>query len=244
MSTSRITFDLKKLNRVACILTETQDLQEIKTIRDKAEAARKYAQNSGLGLSVQNQAAELKLVAERRAGKLLAEMRLRGGDKRSKSHDEISRLEHFGIDRNNSSRWQQEAAVPERVFKQYVAEANKHGREITSQELLRLAKTIQGNNGRAREKPNTRAYSNGTANRNGEDLLPAVLVTPDRLREIRDGLNEIQAHRSLLEAILEPVCHSWKARLKTGERRIVLRLLTEIETIVLEIGGALSCPSE
>lgn len=37
----------------------------------KSEAARKYAQSAGMGLDIQNHAAEVKLLAERKAGELL-----------------------------------------------------------------------------------------------------------------------------------------------------------------------------
>ena len=47
------------LQGAALALAETDSLHEIKKIRDKAEAVRKYAQTAALGHAVQNDAAEL-----------------------------------------------------------------------------------------------------------------------------------------------------------------------------------------
>ena len=44
--------------------------------------------------------------AERRAGEMLAEMELQGGDRKSKSHDVTLKLDDLGINKKQSSRWQ------------------------------------------------------------------------------------------------------------------------------------------
>ena len=49
-------------------------IDEVKQIRDRAEALRHYARQQGLSLEMQNRCAEIKLRAERRAGEILAEM--------------------------------------------------------------------------------------------------------------------------------------------------------------------------
>src|SRR5262245_49221700 len=49
-------------------------VDEVKDIRDKAEALRLYLKQAGESLEMQNAIAEIKLRAERRAGALLAEM--------------------------------------------------------------------------------------------------------------------------------------------------------------------------
>jgi len=130
--------DLQVLSRFSRALAETTDLKEVKTIRDRAEAVRHYARSAALGFEIQNQAAELKLRAERRAGELLAGVVSHGGDRKSSSHDENLILADLGIDHNQSARWQREAAIPQETFEEYVRSANQSGRELTSQGLLKL----------------------------------------------------------------------------------------------------------
>ena len=55
---------------MARALTKTADFNEVKEIRDWADAARKFGGGAGLGPEFKRQAAELTLRAERRGGEL------------------------------------------------------------------------------------------------------------------------------------------------------------------------------
>ena len=131
--------ELSILSRAQKVLAEARSIDEIKAIRDKAEAARKYAQSAALGLEIQNQAAELKLRAERKVGTLLAELQLQGGDRKSKLHDATLKLEDLGITRTQSRRWQVEASVSDEEFERYIRTSNDLGREISAASVTRLA---------------------------------------------------------------------------------------------------------
>jgi N6-adenosine-specific RNA methylase IME4 len=130
---------LAELDRVRLALATVADLRQIMDLRDRAEAIRRHAKAADLGLEMQNQAAELKLVAERRAGKLLEGIPLHGGDRKSGHWDEM-RLKKLGISQNASSRWQREASLPEEDFQQYLQQTRDAGRVPTSQDLLGLAR--------------------------------------------------------------------------------------------------------
>jgi hypothetical protein len=131
--------ELKILAEIAQSLGEITDLREVKSLRDRAEAARHNAQIAGLGLNFRNQAAEVMLRAERRAGKLLANLINHGGNRKTRSHVENSKLSELDIDHNQSARWQREASVPDAVFEEHIAVLKKAGKEITARGLLRLA---------------------------------------------------------------------------------------------------------
>ena len=60
----------------------------------------------GQSLEMQNQCAEIKLRAERRAGELLAEATRRGGDRKAKSNLHDVSLKDVGISHIQSHRWQ------------------------------------------------------------------------------------------------------------------------------------------
>jgi hypothetical protein len=132
--------ELTLLDKAKRALANANNFDQIKDIRDKAEAVRKYAQSASLGLEIQNRAAEVKLRAERQAGKLLSQLMLRGGDRRSKSRHDRVKLDDLGISRNQSTRWQIQAKVPENIFATYVRDTCDAGKELTSANLMRIAK--------------------------------------------------------------------------------------------------------
>ena len=85
-----------------------------------------YAKAANLGRDMQNDAAEIKLEAEVRAGELLKAMEKRHGARdRAASHDTIPLLPDLGIKPDQSSRWQRIASVPAKERAAYVAEARE-----------------------------------------------------------------------------------------------------------------------
>lgn len=143
---------LALLSQAHRAIAEAGSVDEIKSIRDKAEAARKYAQVAGLGLEIQNYAAEVKLRAERRAGMMLAKLRLHGGDRREETSEERVTLDEIGVSKDQSSRWQLAAVVPEKTFARYVEETVREHGEVTTAGLVRIARDIRSKQ-KQREKP-------------------------------------------------------------------------------------------
>lgn len=142
-------------------------IDEVKDIRDKAEALRLYAKQSGDTLEMQNRCAEIKMRAERRAGEILREMKANGqrhpGGRQIESHDDTQTLEDMGISKTQSSRWQKLASIPERRFDEFVSDTKGRKEELTSKGAQRLAvnprpkvpngKKSSNTNGHARTKP-------------------------------------------------------------------------------------------
>ncbi len=115
-------------------LDAATDIFEVKTVRDKAAVMENYLRQQGDSLIVQNRAAELKLFAERRLGKLLNGVVTRG----YKSLPD-------GVSRKQSSHWQLEASVPDREFTRYVASRIDRGEELTTLGLLKIARLRNAN---------------------------------------------------------------------------------------------------
>jgi hypothetical protein len=218
--------ELALLDQAGQALAEAQSFDQIKEIRDKAEAVRKYAQSASLGLDIQNRAAEVKLRAERQAGKLLAQMMLRGGDRRSKTHNDRLKLDDLGISRNQSTRWQMQARVPENVFREHIKQTCDAGKELTSARLIRLAKqwgrsaaiNANGANGHKRH-----SKLNGTFAASAEDR------SADPLAEI---VSELGNHHQLLDNVLRPVYSGESASFAAAERRVLRYLLLEIQQLL------------
>jgi hypothetical protein len=224
------THELALLDQAGQALAEAQSFDQIKEIRDKAEAVRKYAQSASLGLDIQNRAAEVKLRAERQAGKLLAQMTLRGGDRRSKNHQERLKLDDLGISRNQSTRWQIQARVPENVFREHIKQTCDAGKELTSARLIRLAKqwgksvTVNGNvNGNGHGAKQNGNWSSAPA-RTGNDRTPS-----DPLAEM---VSELTNHHQLLDNVLQPIYSGESTSLAAAERRVLRYLLLEIQQLL------------
>jgi len=131
------------LNEAKSLIDKAKTIPELKSLSSKAEAVRAYSKRIGATLSIQNRAAEVKVRAERKAGEMLREMGLRGGDRKSKGHDVTLKLSDIPITRKDSTRWQIEASVPAKVFEQFIANPLNNTGEITSAHLLRLGKKIR-----------------------------------------------------------------------------------------------------
>jgi len=137
---------LIKLDKARAALVEAKSLQDVKAIRDQAEALRVYSKQAQLGLENQNRCAEIKLWAERRAGEMLSET-VRPGKPPKLSHDKTIRKLPDGISRNESYRWQRVASVPEPEFAQHIAETKEAKREVTTSGMLKIANGAKPKNG-------------------------------------------------------------------------------------------------
>jgi hypothetical protein len=130
---------LAKYNEAKRALTAAVNIDEVKDIRDKAVALRTYAMQAR-DRALIDQATEIRLRAERRAGELLAQMEKNkgaagsGGPGRGKKNPVASRdrvlgappkLADLGVNKSQSSRWQRLAGVPADDFEEFIASAQQ-----------------------------------------------------------------------------------------------------------------------
>ena len=141
---------LVQLQKAYVLLEQAKTVDDIRQVRDMAEAVRHYAKVSSQGLDVINEASRVKLLAERKGGQLLKEMRdqgqlrVRGGDQHAKSHDgTLLSLSDLGLSKNQSSRWQRLDDLEPAVIEDYFVAQMDAGREITQSDLLRLWQQLQ-----------------------------------------------------------------------------------------------------
>ena len=138
--------ELMHLDAARKAIQKAASVDDAKGIRDKAEALRVYAKQSGQSLELQNVCAEIKLRAERRGGEILSEMEKNPGarGKGVRFHDRTAlRLTDLGISKMQSHRWQKIAGISEKEFEAFLAKRKAELKELTSVSLLRLAKEIE-----------------------------------------------------------------------------------------------------
>lgn len=127
---------LTVLSDVERRLAAVRTVDEAKSIRDQAEAIRVYAKSARKGLVVQNQAALVKIQAERRAGELLAVVERKQG---KNGNGLRSTMERSGIAPVIGHRWQKMATVPESQLRRLAALCTEREQELSSAAVYGLA---------------------------------------------------------------------------------------------------------
>lgn len=131
------------------MLAEARDLIDVMPIHDWAEQFQEVAKIAGASRDTINLAAEVKLVAERKAGDFLKQMAMNRGGRPSETPNVLlgvsgsapmPTLAELGITYRESSDWQIEAGVSAADFEEYVAQVKAAGRLLTTAGLVRFAR--------------------------------------------------------------------------------------------------------
>ncbi|MGO9566202.1 MAG: DNA methyltransferase [Desulfomonilaceae bacterium] len=164
-------------------------VDEVKQIRDKAEAMRMYARQAQYTLEMQNMCAEIKLRAERRLGEMLQETRiaergennlLRGRTMRPR--DEGPLLADLGVPKSQSSRCQIISRLSNEQFEKRIQDIKGSGKELSSRDMVDFAKYLMREQTRASEQRNGAEAGQQTSAEEKVRIIHgdfrAVLTTP------------------------------------------------------------------
>lgn len=122
---------LARISKARRALAEAKSLDDVLLIRDEAEAVRHLLKVQGESLASQNEAAEIKIRAERMLGAATAAMDKKGHGRPSKT-SEAPTFSQMGIDRRDASVWRMLASLPEDAFEKHVAATNNSHKELTT----------------------------------------------------------------------------------------------------------------
>ena len=203
---------LKHLSRLARSLATASTFSEVFDVRNRAEVLRKLAETVRASLDLQNQAAELRLRAERQMGEQLAQLKLRGGDRRSKASSSLLKLSDLGISRFQSGQWQRIARIPESEFEKYLSEMKDAQKEISASGLLRSFEELSSKPARRTIEPSQHPK-----------------------RQLSFQILEIQHHVDEISQALTPNEETGIVQLELPVARTLLRRLREVREMLDDI---------
>ena len=198
---------LVRYEQARTALAECQRVDEVKDIRDKAEAMAAYARQAKDTELIQ-WATEIKVRAERRAGEMLndgasrGELAQRGRPRHS--DEKPFTVTDLGIDENQSKRWKGLANMSEDHFETAIATARDTAGQVTTAFMLREA---------AKNKPQGKPRTGAKADAFREELKEAkergvsMLETYARLTlsAVRAQDSFTDQERSLLDELTEAI---------------------------------------
>lgn len=130
------------------MLAEAKTMDDILQVADIAEAAKAYARAAKLGMDAQNNAAEVAILARRKAGEYLSQLERKQGERNDITLSNVGQseysttLEESGITRQDANRWMQVASVPEEQFREYIEDTKQAGKELATSSVVKLAKEL------------------------------------------------------------------------------------------------------
>lgn len=219
---------LDVLLRAQKALEEARTVPDIKRVRDRAEAVRTYAKTARLGLDVVNKAAEIRLRAERKAGEILRDLCLRGGDRKSKGRGDRLVLEDLGLTQNDSKRWQEEASISDELFNEYLASCQVAGEIVNAAALRRFARrvlktSVNGDEPTAASMRHIKAPGRPAA------------TEPPRQQEVLSVIGEIENHLSTAASIIAAPLSEHMSAKGITEQRALTRYVREIQGLLCEL---------
>jgi hypothetical protein len=140
-----MTTALAKYETARAALAAAHRVDEVKTIRDKAQAMAAYAKQARDTQMVQ-WATEIKVRAERRCGEMLRDSAANGQRAtagKPANGDSVTRLRDLGLSAKQSERFQKLAAMPAEHFETAVETAKATAGAVTSAHMMRLADELQ-----------------------------------------------------------------------------------------------------
>jgi N6-adenosine-specific RNA methylase IME4 len=126
------------LRQARRLLAEARTVSEVKDLRDKAESVRLYLRQREDAREAQQDAAELRVRAERKLGELLAATVNHAGS-RGVGRTVRPTLPE-GVSKSQSHRWQRLASVPADAFEAHLARCREAGNDITTAGVAALAR--------------------------------------------------------------------------------------------------------
>ena len=198
-----MTVQLIRYDAARKALNACHRVDEVKKIHDKATALLAYARQAG-DFELQNTAAEIRILAERKAGQLLVDMgesgqrqaKLNGRPRKVSSTTRLpTTLPKLGITHDQSSKWQRLARlVDDETFERALLQAKEKYGELTTSGVLREVKEV------VRPKSSRTDYD---INEVADDLVREIERRHERLNAVVENKERLNPtlRRKLITAL-------------------------------------------
>lgn len=133
-----------KWDKIRHEIETSKDIDVLINMKDRLKAYQVLAEQSKQSAEVQSKIAIYKARADRKCGEWLAENVRKGNEQGSNQRDIVKSkdvtLQNIGVTKNESSRLQKIAAIPEEKFEEILQEAEVETKKITNNMLVQIAK--------------------------------------------------------------------------------------------------------
>lgn len=145
--------ELLSVEKACTFLAQAMKVDEVKRVRDQAQAIQVYYRQRKAGLAAYNDAAEIVLRSERRIGELSSSLpkaaggRGKTGPKAGPVTPKKVALAAEGLTKQEASRFEKLARIPERKFEQHIASVRARGERITTTGAIAAVSHVEGYDG-------------------------------------------------------------------------------------------------
>lgn len=145
---------LDNLGKAKIMIYEAKNIDELKKIKDTADALRAYAVQQGYAIEIQNDINEISMRAKRRIGEISLDIPTTAGNQYAKSdvRTKQSLLEDAGITKQRANEYEKIANIPEDKFECILQKAKIESLKITNNMLVNIAKEAERNKNLAAQK--------------------------------------------------------------------------------------------
>lgn len=135
------------VERARDFLSQSKNVDEVREVADKAKAVALYLRSVEASIESQNDAAEIRLRAERRLGEISQEIEEDGRGRKPKVKAAApavitkgAKLAELGLKERDARRYEQLAKIPEVKFDELIEETRSKGERLTSSAPLKLVR--------------------------------------------------------------------------------------------------------
>lgn len=141
-----------KWDKIRNEIETAKDIDLLLGLKDRIRAYQVLAKQSKQSSEVQAKIAIYKARADRKCGEWMSDNINKGGDNRWHPKSQDVTLDKLGVTKNESSRLQKIAAIPENKFESILKEAELETKKITNNMLVSIAKEMEKENRIKKEK--------------------------------------------------------------------------------------------